>query len=67
MSLLVIFSQEIEVLDRETLLACIFFLVFIEPMFRSIMPNNLIDGVFTPGSNAFVMKYFVYGEDVTLM
>ena len=43
------------------------FVVFIEPMFRSIMPNYLIDGVFTSGSNAFVIKYFVYTDDVTLM
>ena len=31
------------------------------------MSNNLIDGVFIPGSNAFVMKYFAYADDVTLM
>ena len=43
------------------------FLVFIEPLFRSIMSNNLIDGIFIPGSNAFVMKYFAYADDVTLM
>ena len=31
------------------------------------MSNNLIDGIFIPGSNAFVMKYFAYADDVTLM
>ena len=43
------------------------FLVFIEPLFRSIMSNNLIDGIFIPGSNVFVTKYFAYADDVTLM
>ena len=36
-------------------------------MFRSIMSNNLIDGISIPGSNAFAMKYFAYADDVTLM
>ena len=36
-------------------------------MFRSIMSNNLIDGVLIPGSNAFAIKYFAYADDVTLM
>ena len=36
-------------------------------MFRSIMSNNLSDGVFFPRSNAFAMKYFAYADDVTLM
>ena len=36
-------------------------------MFRLIMSNNLIDGVFIPGSNAFAMKYFAFADDVTLM
>ena len=43
------------------------FLVFIESTFRSTMPNNLINGVFIPGSNAFAMKYFAYADDVALM
>ena len=43
------------------------FLVFIEPMFRLKMSNNLIYGVFIPGSNAFAMKFFVYTDVVTSM
>ena len=31
------------------------------------MSNNFIDGIFIPGSNAFVMKYFAYTDDVILM
>ena len=36
-------------------------------MFRSIMSNNLIDGIFIPGSNAYATKYFAYADDITLM
>ena len=43
------------------------FLVFIEPMFRLIMLKNLIGDDCIPGSNAFVIKYFAYADDVTLM
>ena len=43
------------------------FLVFIEPMFRSVISNYLIDGIFIPASNAFAMKYFAYADDVTSM
>ena len=43
------------------------FTVFVEPMFRLMMSNNLIDGVFIPGSNTFAIKYSAYADDVTLM
>ena len=43
------------------------FLVFIGPMFQSVMLNNLIDSVFIPGSNVFAMKYFAYADNVTLL
>ena len=37
-----------------------FFKIFIESMFRSILSNNLIDGVFIPRLNTIAMKYFAY-------
>ena len=42
------------------------FLLFLEPMLKSIMRHDFIDGVFLPGSKGFNMKYFAYADDVTL-
>ena len=42
------------------------FLLFLEPMLKSMMRHDFIHDVFLPGSKGFIMKYFACADDVTL-
>ena len=65
MGLLVIFSGEKGVRQGDPL-SFHLFLLFFEPVLKSMIRHDFIDGVFLPGSKGFNMKYFAYADNVTL-
>ena len=66
MSLLVIFFPVKRGVRQGDPLSFHLFLLFLEPILKSLMRHDFIDGVFLPGSKGFNMKYFAYADDVTL-